>query len=395
MNDRQRSYVATVMAGTRQQNYFLALMQDMSKGAEGGSRAFELYNQALNAAGTTANSYRIYTNSVTAAHDEMNAKIQETLSLIVNDKVLKNLYNTIGNLVEIIGSAIKGTDGWNLKWVAIAAGAAVAVSAFTKIKTAVTGLITTMHGATTLASGIMATAGGWITLLTTAAAVIYNVVSAIGAANKVARDREIKRMTLDYDQMTTTMQNSADGAKRYIDQYKKLGQSYKTMNPATDKAKETLVKMETVVTNLCKEYPAFGEAMQNAGMQASDFEGTLKTLNGQLDDQYEKIMKVKRAQAMEDLRTGRDTEGSAVYKYNEAVASKAQKALYNQDSSVRQSYDNLNLIPDWGSTTLLSDDFLQAVSETNSDKIQEYGQNIIKKIRKYRGAYSNTSRSGR
>lgn len=53
LDDKTRSYIATTMAGTRQQNYFLALMNDMAKGAEGGSRAFELYEGAINSAGTT------------------------------------------------------------------------------------------------------------------------------------------------------------------------------------------------------------------------------------------------------------------------------------------------------------------------------------------------------
>ena len=46
LDDKQRAYIATTMAGTRQQNVFITLMNDMAKGLEGGSRAYELYTGA-------------------------------------------------------------------------------------------------------------------------------------------------------------------------------------------------------------------------------------------------------------------------------------------------------------------------------------------------------------
>lgn len=71
MDARQQAYIATTMAGTRQQNYFLALMNDLSKGVENGSRAWELYAGALGAAGTATEKYAIWEESVTAAQNRM------------------------------------------------------------------------------------------------------------------------------------------------------------------------------------------------------------------------------------------------------------------------------------------------------------------------------------
>lgn len=71
LNGKQRSYLATAIAGTRQQNAFLALMNDMAKGIEGGSRAFELYEGALNAAGTAAQKYAVWQESVAAAQGRL------------------------------------------------------------------------------------------------------------------------------------------------------------------------------------------------------------------------------------------------------------------------------------------------------------------------------------
>ena len=73
LDSKTKSYIATTMAGTRQQNYFLALMNDMSKGIEGGSRAYELYTGAMNAAGTAAQKYTVWQESVEAAQNRLTA----------------------------------------------------------------------------------------------------------------------------------------------------------------------------------------------------------------------------------------------------------------------------------------------------------------------------------
>ena len=67
LNGKQKSYISTTMAGTRQQNYFIALMSDMAKGIDGGSRAYELYAGAMGAAGTAAQKYAVWQESVTAS----------------------------------------------------------------------------------------------------------------------------------------------------------------------------------------------------------------------------------------------------------------------------------------------------------------------------------------
>ena len=64
------------MAGTRQQNSFLALMNDMARGIEGGSRAYELYAGALEAAGTASQKYAVWQESVTAAQNRLTTALQ-------------------------------------------------------------------------------------------------------------------------------------------------------------------------------------------------------------------------------------------------------------------------------------------------------------------------------
>lgn len=80
MDDKQKSYISTTLAGTRQQNTFLALMSDLSKGLEGGSRAWELYEGAMQSAGTVSEKYEIWEKSVEAANGRLQASLEELYS---------------------------------------------------------------------------------------------------------------------------------------------------------------------------------------------------------------------------------------------------------------------------------------------------------------------------
>lgn len=121
LDSKTKSYIATTLAGTRQQNSFFALMNDMAKGAEGGSRAYELYAGALNAAGTAAQKYAIWQDSVTAAQNRLTAALQSFYSLL-DAEWMKEFYNAMAALVEIITAGTDALGGWNLIIPAVAAG---------------------------------------------------------------------------------------------------------------------------------------------------------------------------------------------------------------------------------------------------------------------------------
>lgn len=73
LSDKQQGYITTVMAGTRQQNIFLTLMNDLSSGIENGSRAWELYAGAVSSAGAASKKYEIWQDSVAAAQGDLKA----------------------------------------------------------------------------------------------------------------------------------------------------------------------------------------------------------------------------------------------------------------------------------------------------------------------------------
>lgn len=114
LDAKQQSYISTTMAGTRQQNSFLALMNDMAKGVEGGSRAYELYAGALAAAGTASQKYAIWQESVTAAQNRLTASLQSLYALL-DAEWMKGFYEGMAGIVEAFVAGTEAMDGWNVK----------------------------------------------------------------------------------------------------------------------------------------------------------------------------------------------------------------------------------------------------------------------------------------
>ena len=100
LDDKQKSYIATTMAGTRQQNVFFALMNDMSKGLENGSRAWELYNGAMEAAGSATEKYAIWEESVAAAQGSLQASLESLYATLVNGEAIKTFYDILTGIVD-------------------------------------------------------------------------------------------------------------------------------------------------------------------------------------------------------------------------------------------------------------------------------------------------------
>ncbi len=135
LDAKQRAYISTTIAGTRQQNYFLALMSDMAKGAEGGSRAFELYEGAMTAAGTAASKYAVWQESVTAAQNRLTSAIQDFYALL-NAEWMKNFYDGMADIVNILTAGTDAMNGWNIIVPVAAAGIAALIAVTYKAVTA-------------------------------------------------------------------------------------------------------------------------------------------------------------------------------------------------------------------------------------------------------------------
>lgn len=198
LSGKQKSYIATVLAGTRQQNAFLALMSDMSKGAEGGSRAYELYAGAMGAAGTAAQKYTVWQESVTAAQNRLTAATQDFYALL-STEWMKGFYENMAGFVDVITAGTDAMNGWNLIIPIATAGIIGLVAVVYKAVTA----IKAMYAAFAAGGGIASVASGGtvgaiiavVALLSTVATMIAGSVSKSLQAEKVDYSGTIQSVT--------------------------------------------------------------------------------------------------------------------------------------------------------------------------------------------------------
>lgn len=115
LDGKTKAYITTALAGARQRDRLLALLNDMAKGAEGGSRAFELYEGALNSAGESETKYAIYLESVQAAQDGLKNSTEQLYATILSGNMMKGYYNVLSEIVQLLASGMEATDGWTLK----------------------------------------------------------------------------------------------------------------------------------------------------------------------------------------------------------------------------------------------------------------------------------------
>lgn len=188
LDAKQRAYISTTMAGTRQQNYFLALMSDMSKVTEGQSRAFELYEGAMTSAGTAANKYAIWQDSVTAAQNRLTAATQNFYALL-NAEWMKAFYDGMADIVNILTAGTDAMNGWNIVLPVAATGIAALIAVTYKAVVAFKALQAAMaagQGAATILSG------GTIAAISAALGVIALLVtSVVGASSAAAKVEKV------------------------------------------------------------------------------------------------------------------------------------------------------------------------------------------------------------
>lgn len=121
LDSNTQAYLGTVMAGTRMQSRFFNLMENYEE-------SLELYNEALDATGTTSQKYAQWSESVAAAHERMNASVEALYANLVSSDALKAYYNLMASLADLLGIAVGELDLWKLSLGLIAAAVVAAMS---------------------------------------------------------------------------------------------------------------------------------------------------------------------------------------------------------------------------------------------------------------------------
>ena len=248
LDDKTKSYIATTMAGVKQQNVFLALMNDMAKGAENGSRAFKLYNEAMNSNGAAAEKYGVYLESVTAAQERLTVA-QENFYAILSENVIKSWYDGLANVINFITDATEAMGGLNIILPLIAGGFIIVSAAIKKVNIE------------------LAKAGSWLALLqahpivgtiTVIGGAIAAITAIAGGFAAVTESSEEKLSRLNQ-----TISDSQQRISKYQGQQQGLSNMMQDVGTDTKMTSEQFDKYNDLLMDLSKISPEAATAVDN------------------------------------------------------------------------------------------------------------------------------------
>lgn len=192
MNDKQRSYLMTQLAGVRQQDKMLALMFGLAESFEDTTRGAYLYNIAVESAGTTNDKFAIALESVSSAQSNLRASLEELYTTIISGDTIKKFYDDMAGLVDIFSKGIEAVGGFDAQAVILIATVITATAVIFKLGSAIGGVITALAAKTTAmaVTGVFASLSAALPAITIAiagitAAIVYFAGKARDAANPV------------------------------------------------------------------------------------------------------------------------------------------------------------------------------------------------------------------
>lgn len=247
MDAKQRGYIATTMAGTRQQNVFYALMNDLSKGIEGGSRAWELYTGAMTSAGTATQKYAVYQQSVEASQADMTNSLEQLYSNL-QPTIIKGFYEMIAFLVDGLNN-LGGT--------------------FPIVIAGLVGLGAAFKAATAFANPLVA--------VLTGAAAIMGTLAAEGVFG-----------TIFNGQRETSAQKYESAAQNY----KELGNSIQQIQSLQDTLSNVWEKQANGIQISASEMEAYNAALKTVASLSPEARGAVEALTSGLGNQAEAAQKV-------------------------------------------------------------------------------------------------------
>ena len=283
LSDKQRAYVATTMAGTRQQNMFLTLMDDMAKAGEGASRAYELYAGALNSAGNANEKYAIYQESVAASLDGLKASWEELVNLANGGDIFIGLYDTLSKIIRAFTEGTKAMDGWNIGTVAIISGLGLLVPVVYKTVTAFKTLIGLTKAMT------MASATSTIGLVVAGLSALVGVIATLANGMKKVSQEQKK---IDYSSQISSLEGNVDALTTLISKYEEL-------SGKVNKTETEYAEMESIISQIKEMAPSYASALTEAQGNITE---SISITNEALQSQVKLLNELKAAQSHQELQ---------------------------------------------------------------------------------------------
>lgn len=282
LDDKQQSYIATTMAGTRMQNVFFALMNDLSKGVEGGSRALELYTGAMNSAGTATKKYSVYQESVAAAQAELAASFEELYSAL-DPNIIKGYYSTLSGIVGLLAKGTKAMGGLNVVIGVVTAGIVALTLASIRA-----GSVLAAFMAHPVISGVLA-----------ATTAIGLITAAVGMTSE--EPTSVQSSTEIFNDATAELQNAKDN----IDTLKKyqttLNSLFEKQQDGVKMTSGELKEYNDILNAIAATSPRAAKAVEELRNGLGDQAAAAKSVKQELQDMIAVEQALERAAAAKRL----------------------------------------------------------------------------------------------
>lgn len=297
LTDKQQSYIATTMAGVQSQTMFNALMGDMANVVNGTSRAFELYEGAMNSAGTAAEKYGVWQESVAAAQGNMQASLEQLYSLL-NADWMKSIYDWLAGFIDLITAGISAGDGMIVKitaGVAAAGALAVAISKVVKV-------VGELRKADNIGKGFLSLLGGSkLSLVIAGIGAIASVITLITGAVSKANEYE----PIDYSSSISQMEN-------YIGTVQPLTEELEELASKASLSADEQTRANEIMSTLSGTSNSLKSALDNGQGGFVDLTTAVSNLNGELLEAEERLRNLETAEAIQNLQHVDDTVGDTI-----------------------------------------------------------------------------------
>lgn len=325
LTDKQQSYIATTMAGVQAQTMFNALMGDMSNVVNGTSRAFELYEGALNSAGTAAEKYGVWQESVAAAQGNMQASLEQLYSLL-NADWMKSIYDWLAGFIDLITAGISAGDGMIVKitaGVAAAGALAVAISKVVKV-------VGELRKADNIGKGFLSLLGGSkLSLVIAGIGAIASVITLITGAVSKANEYE----PIDYSSSISQMEN-------YIGTVQPLTEELEELASKASLSADEQTRANEIMSTLSGTSRSLKGALDNGQGGFVDLTTAVSNLNGELLEAEERLRNLETAEAMQNLQHMDDTVGDTIRNaVNGAQNAEGNRLLSEMYQLFKNTYD--------------------------------------------------------
>ena len=268
LDGKTKSYIATTMAGVKQQNVFLALMNDMSKGVENGSRAFELHELAMNSDGVAAQKYAVYLDSVAASQERLTVA-QEKFYSILSQDVIIGWNNALASVVNMIADGAEALDGVNLILPLVVAGITGVTVAIKLMNTGLgetTSILTMLSNHPIMAAlGAAIAIGGALTL----------IISGIGDQIETTQEK--------FNRANNTLSESGAKIQAYASMQEQLNSMMESLGEKTDVTAEDLNEYNGLLESLAAVSPTANQAVNDLRNGMIGQKEAADVLNGELE----------------------------------------------------------------------------------------------------------------